>query len=172
MYIGSLCNLASWRGAKALSLIILLFWFAIGFAKVQLRPDFEMSDLDGNVRTIAEWDGKVIVLNFWATWCAPCLEEMPHFAALDKKYRDSGLQFVGVAIDYDFEAVKKFLDKVGVAYPNLIGEDAGAEASALYGNSLGGLPYTAVINRQGEIVLQHSGVLHFDEAEAIINAHL
>ncbi|MGD8429861.1 MAG: TlpA disulfide reductase family protein, partial [Ectothiorhodospiraceae bacterium] len=82
----------------------------------EIRPLFALPDMNGERHSIAEWDGRVIVLNFWATWCAPCREEMPLLVDLQDKYGDQGLQIVGVALDRP-DAVKAFADKMGLNYP-------------------------------------------------------
>jgi len=122
----------------------------------QIRPDFKLPDLQGNVRDIAEWDGQVVVLNFWATWCPPCKKEMPAFIELQEQFGLQGLQFVGVALD-DAIKVENFIETMGVEYPILLGGDEALAVSAQYGNSFGALPYTVVIGRTGEIVSTYRG---------------
>ena len=83
-------------------------------------PDFNLADVSGNQHNISEWQGKIRIINFWATWCPPCLKEIPEFIALQKQYADKGLQFIGIAID-DQEAVAEFLATNKINYPILIG---------------------------------------------------
>jgi peroxiredoxin len=132
-----------------------------------LRPDFAMNDLDGKLRDIKEWDGKIIILNFWATWCAPCLKEIPDLIELQNRYGSLGLQIIGIAIDEE-ESVRKFVKKIGINYPVMASESAG-ELSSLYGNKIGGLPFTAVIDRSGIITDTVTGVLHRHTAEKILS---
>jgi thiol-disulfide isomerase/thioredoxin len=131
------------------------------------RPAFALPDLDGRIREAREWDGKVLVVNFWATWCPPCRKEMPMFKELQARYGPEGLQFVGIAID-DPGPVADFVDSLGINYPILLGGEDAIEASVAYGNALGALPYTVIADRGGRIVLAKRGELTRDEAlEAI-----
>jgi peroxiredoxin len=133
-----------------------------------IRPDFSMMDLDGKLRDIKEWDGKIVLLNFWATWCAPCMKEIPDLIELQNRYGQQGLQVIGIAVDNE-EAVREFTEKSGINYPVMASEMAG-ELSSLYGNQIGGLPFTAVINRNGEITGTITGVLDIPKAEEILSA--
>jgi len=120
------------------------------------RPDFELPDLEGKNHKNSEWDGKVVVVNFWATWCPPCIREIPVFVDLQKQYAKKGLQFVGIAIDKP-DNVADFVDTVTINYPVLISEYDGIAISQAFGNYLGALPFTAVVNREGKIVFRRSG---------------
>ncbi|NIM74716.1 MAG: redoxin family protein [Gammaproteobacteria bacterium] len=131
------------------------------------RPAFWLPDLQGVRRSISEWDGKLVVLNFWATWCPPCLHEIPMFTALQTRYGERGVQFLGVAID-DAEQVSAFAERVGLNYPTLHGQLDAIEVMSAYGNEAGGLPFTVVIDRQGNVVARHAGVLEEDTATALI----
>jgi thiol-disulfide isomerase/thioredoxin len=128
------------------------------------RPEFWLPDPAGVRHGIAEWDGKLLVMNFWATWCPPCLHEIPMFIALQERYGDRGVQFLGVAID-DGDKVRAFAEEIGLNYPTLHGQLDAIEVMTAYGNKSGGLPYTVVISRAGAIVARHPGVL--DEAAAV-----
>ncbi|MGB1192801.1 MAG: TlpA disulfide reductase family protein, partial [Pseudomonadales bacterium] len=110
-----------------------------------LRPEFTLPDMDGKQRSIKEWDGKYIVLNFWATWCPPCRKEIPEFIELQEKYGDKNLQFIGVAID-DPEAVRQYAFEMGINYPSLIAEVDGVTLAQQYGNRFGALPYSVIID--------------------------
>jgi len=133
------------------------------------RPAFSLPDVDGVVRNINEWDGKIIIVNFWATWCPPCRKEIPAFIDLQETYENQGVQFIGVAID-SLEKVQDYIDTMGINYPILIGDTDAIEISNLYGNRFGALPYTAIINRQGEITFIQRGELTQKTAEANIKA--
>ena len=122
------------------------------------RPDFSLPDLQGDVRDIKEWDGKFIVLNFWATWCPPCRKEIPEFIALQSEYADRGLQFVGVAID-DQESVSQFSMEMDINYPNLIAEIQGIDLAQQYGNKHGALPFSVIIGPKGQILARQIGIL-------------
>ncbi len=115
-------------------------------------------DLQGHRQALSQWRGQVVVLNFWASWCAPCREEMPDFDALRAQYRPKGVEFVGIAID-NAANVDKFLRLQPVNYPILIGEGAAHSLARRLGNSSGALPYTIVLDREGKLVLSHLGRL-------------
>lgn len=131
------------------------------------RPDFELNDLDGNPHKISEWDGKIIVLNFWATWCPPCKKELPSFIELQNQYAEQGVQFVGLAVDTP-ENVRSFMNEIPLNYPNLISETEAMKIGSIYGNQIGALPYTVFINRAGKIAYSHNGEIQKTEAERII----
>lgn len=119
-------------------------------APAKRRPNFSLADLEGEVRQVDEWDGKVLVVNFWATWCAPCRKEIPFFNSLQTRYADKGLQFVGIAVD-DARAVKRFMEVIPIEYPVLVGEDDAIPIAKAYGNRDGVLPFTVFIDRNGNI---------------------
>jgi thiol-disulfide isomerase/thioredoxin len=117
-----------------------------------------LDDLGGTPQPLAQWAGKVMVVNFWATWCAPCREEIPFFIQLQERYRSQGLVFVGIAVD-DKAKVKTFAAEMGINYPILIGELAAMELSRKAGNRLGGLPFTLIVDRRGKVVATELGVV-------------
>ncbi len=125
-----------------------VLWYQEG--QGERRPVFTMPDLDGETRSITEWDGQVVVLNFWASWCPPCREEIPLFNELQARFGDRGVQFVGVAVDRR-EPVMTFIEEQPLGYPTLLGFTSGREVQARYGNEAGTLPYTVVIDREGMI---------------------
>jgi thiol-disulfide isomerase/thioredoxin len=135
------------------------------------RPEFWLSDPQGQRHGIAEWDGKLLVLNFWATWCPPCLHEIPMFIKLQEHYQDRGVQFLGIAID-DADKVRAFADEVGLNYPTLHGQLDAIEVMGAYGNQAGGLPYTVFIDASGTIVARHPGVLDEAATTALIEEFL
>jgi thiol-disulfide isomerase/thioredoxin len=126
-----------------------------------------LADIDGTRRTLGEWSGKVLVVNFWATWCPPCLEEIPIFMQMQDRYGDKGLQFVGVAID-EVEPVRRFIERTGMNYPTLVGQADAMALSDLAGNTRGGLPYTLIFGRDGRIVSRHYGALTLERLEPIV----
>ena len=134
----------------------------------QQAPNFSLHDLDGNKHQFSEWDGKVRVLNFWATWCPPCRKETPMFVEMQDQFSDRGLQFVGIAID-EKQKVQDFMDTFGVNYPMLIGTDDAIEVAKQYGNRFGALPWTVVVNREGTIVHAQGGEMTRQKAESIIH---
>jgi thiol-disulfide isomerase/thioredoxin len=130
--------------------------------------DFTLPDVDGKKRSLHEWRGKVIVLNFWATWCPPCREEIPLFISLQKKHPSNDLQVIGVAID-TLNAVMVYRQSVRINYPILIGEDDALPLVAQYGNRMGSLPFTVVIDRSGSIAVRKLGMFNQTELESLID---
>lgn len=133
----------------------------------QQRPDFSLQDTDGRTRSINEWSGKVLVINFWATWCPPCRKEIPAFVDLQEQYGKQGLQFIGIAID-EKDKVSEFSDTYGVNYPMLLGTLDAIELGKRYGNSFGALPYTIIVGKDGKIAYIQRGELLKTTAEAEI----
>lgn len=127
------------------------------------------ADADGTPRTLAQFSGKVVVVNFWATWCAPCREEMPGFVKLQSRWQARGVQFVGLAQD-DAVKVAAFGRELGINYPLWLG---GAEVMALsrrLGNRLGVLPHTVLLDTQGRVVESRIGIYQEDALEARLAA--
>jgi thiol-disulfide isomerase/thioredoxin len=120
------------------------------------------ADTKGERHALAEFQGKVVVVNFWATWCVPCREEMPAFARLHDRWRTRGVQFVGLADD-DPAKVERFGRELGIPYPLWVGSESAAALSRRLGNRLGALPHTVVIDGSGRPVLQKVGP--YTEAE-------
>jgi thiol-disulfide isomerase/thioredoxin len=117
-------------------------------------PDFKLDDLDGKPLTLADSHGKVILLNFWATWCGPCREEIPDLIELQRKYKDR-LQIIGISVDDDDAgAVKKVVDATGINYPVAM---ASAEVRMAYGG-IGALPTSFVLDSEGRVVQKHEGL--------------
>lgn len=117
----------------------------------------KFNDLQGKSQTLAQWRGKPLVLNFWATWCAPCREEMPEFVATKKSLGDK-VSFVGLAIDNPAD-VQKFVTELGIDYPVLVGEQSALELMRAEGNNIGALPFTLIYDAQGNKVAAHAGRL-------------
>ncbi len=115
-------------------------------------------DLQGRSRSLGEWRGKVLVVNFWATWCPPCLKEIPDFIRMQDKLGPRGLQFVGIAADQPGK-VREFAAKYGMNYPVLLADMNIIEIATQAGNRSGGLPFTVILNRKGEWVSSESGAL-------------
>jgi thiol-disulfide isomerase/thioredoxin len=133
----------------------------------QPLPTFSFPDLNGTPHISTEWQGKILVLNFWATWCPSCLKEIPAFMALQTQYGEK-VQFIGIALD-DIEAVKTFQQKTAVNYPILISGDwAGFNLAKQLGNLVSAIPYTVVVNRDGQVVYRHAGELTASELQAVI----
>ena len=134
----------------------------------QQRVEFAAADLTGEFRNIKEWDGELIFLNFWATWCPPCKKEIPAFIELQQAYGAQKFQIIGVAID-EHEAVSEYAKQIGINYPLLMAQNEGVGLAKRYGNGIGILPYTVVINREGEVVYTITGELRMKRAKEILD---
>jgi thiol-disulfide isomerase/thioredoxin len=127
-------------------------------AAIQAAP---FTDLDGRSRTLGQFAGKVLVVNFWATWCTPCREEMPGFVRLQARWQERGVQFVGLAHD-DPAKVAAFGRELGINYPLWLGGADVMDLSRRLGNRLGVLPHTVLLDAQGRVIDTRIGL--FDEA--------
>jgi thiol-disulfide isomerase/thioredoxin len=126
-----------------------------------------VTDLKGEARGLDQWRGRVVVINFWATWCAPCREEIPGFVGLQERYGPLGLQFVGVALDQP-DKVAEFAREFRINYPVLIGGLDIMDLLRQAGNRAGVLPYTLIIDRKGNLVGQERGGLKETKLGGII----
>lgn len=127
----------------------------------------QLPDLQSTPQKLDQWRGKVLVVNFWATWCEPCREEIPIFIRMQEKYGAKGLQFVGISID-QADKTAEFARIFKINYPSLIGTFDTVEISRLAGNTRRVLPYTVILNRNGNIVATELGGLTAEKFEAII----
>jgi len=130
--------------------------------------DFSLPDTDGKLHDINEWRGKIVVLNFWATWCPPCRAEVPLFVDTQEKFRKDGLVIVGVAIDKR-QDVANFIDSYFINYPVLVSEADNTELMARYGNRIATLPYSVVMDRNGKIIETHAGAYKKDQLYNVLN---
>jgi peroxiredoxin len=121
-------------------------------------PEFSLPDLGGKQHDIKEWQGKVLVINFWATWCPPCLKEMPEFEAIHAEYAKKGLQVIGIALD-DAEPVKEFIASKKITYPILMGEDQGMKIAHDLGNIVNTVPFTVIVDKKGHLIKSQMGTL-------------
>ncbi|MCT9073737.1 TlpA family protein disulfide reductase [Cupriavidus gilardii] len=127
----------------------------------------ELPDADGKPIRMDTLRGKTVVVNFWAPWCGPCVEEMPDLTALHQEYQSRGVEFVGIGID-SASNIREFVQKVPVAYPLAVAGFAGTELTRSFGNAAGGLPYTVVIDAQGVVRLRKMGRVMPDELRAVL----
>lgn len=137
----------------------------------QQRPDFALNDLVGKQRSVKEWDGQILIVNFWATWCPPCREEIPEFIHLQDEYADKDVQFLGIALQ-KAEEVQSFYDEQGMNYPTLVGQQDVVKVAKAYGNVTGALPYSVIISPDGEIKFTRRGALDVETARKEINSLL
>ncbi|USE80602.1 TlpA family protein disulfide reductase [Cupriavidus gilardii] len=127
----------------------------------------ELPDADGKPIRMDTLRGKTVVVNFWAPWCGPCVEEMPDLTALHREYQSRGVEFVGIGID-SASNIREFVQKVPVAYPLAVAGFAGTELTRSFGNAAGGLPYTVVIDAQGVVRMRKMGRVMPDELRAVL----
>jgi thiol-disulfide isomerase/thioredoxin len=132
--------------------------------RLMLAP---LADLSGRPQTLSQWRGKVLVVNFWATWCSPCRVEIPGFIELHRELADQGVQFVGIAIDQSAK-VNDFARELGVNYPLLIGEDSALELQRQLGDQAGVLPFTVVLDSSGRLVTRHQGGMSAKQLRSIL----
>jgi thiol-disulfide isomerase/thioredoxin len=128
-------------------------------------------DLSGARRTLREWQGRIVVCNFWATWCAPCREEIPMLVAVRGVFAAKGVEIVGIGID-QASKVEEFAKTYGITYPVLIADARALELMSRLGNALGGLPYTVVLDRQGAVAHRRIGVLTRAKLEEVLRGLL
>jgi thiol-disulfide isomerase/thioredoxin len=124
---------------------------------------------DGKAQSLSLYKGRPIVVNFWASWCGPCVEEMPELSALQREYAKKGIQFIGVGVDSSAN-IKAFLQKVRVDYPVYVAGFGGADVARAFGNTAGGLPYTVVIDANGTVRASKLGQIKPDELRRTLDA--
>jgi len=139
-----------------------------GSGEHSLAPDFSLPDFTGQRLDLSSYRGKVVLLDFWATWCDPCRDEIPHFVDLQNKYGGQGLQIIGVSMDDGPEPVRDFYHRFKMNYPVVMGN---AKMGELYGGILG-LPIAFLIGRDGRIRAKHIGATDISVFEKEIKAAL
>ena len=124
----------------------------------QRRPDFRLSDSNGRPVSASDFEGNIWLANFWATWCTPCVEEMPMLSLLQQEYAGKGVKIVGIALD-DAERAREFAASMAISYPILVGQADVVITGRRYGNNTGMLPYSVLIDAKGIIRWTHLGPL-------------
>jgi thiol-disulfide isomerase/thioredoxin len=124
-----------------------------------------LNDLAGKPQPLAKWKGKPLLVNFWASWCAPCVSEMPELSALAAKDGGQHFNVIGIGIDSPSNLVE-FTKKVKISYPLYVGGMGGTDTARALGNAAGGLPYTVLIGANGQVVKSYLGRLKFDQLRA------
>ena len=132
-------------------------------------PDFSLSNLQGQSTPISTWAGRPLVINFWATWCAPCRREIPLLKTLAGEWAPQQVAVVGVAVDHR-DPVLRFADEFKIGYPLLIGEQDALDVAAKFGMTSPAFPFTVFTDRRGEVVALFVGELHRPQADLIMSA--
>lgn len=138
-------------------------------AELQPLPDFSLQDAEGNQFTKQDTDGKVVLVNFWATWCGPCKIEMPWFVEFQRKYKDQGFTVLAVSLDDEgWDVVRPYAERHGFNFPVVVGDDSVSES---FGD-IQVLPTTLIVDKAGNIVYRHSGLVpksrYASEIEALL----
>jgi thiol-disulfide isomerase/thioredoxin len=132
------------------------------------HPSFALPDVDGVSHDFSEWDGKNRILNFWATWCAPCRREIPLLKAFQDEQRDNGFQVIGIAVDFP-EPVARYAEAADFNYPILIGEQDAMAVAESSGVQFVGLPFTMFVAADGELLSAYIGELHQSHLDTIVD---
>jgi thiol-disulfide isomerase/thioredoxin len=127
-------------------------------------PEFTLSTLDGTQRSIHDWPGDALIINFWATWCAPCLREIPLLKEFQVAHAEDPIQVVGIAVDR-IDPVRAFAEKMEFNYPLLVGQTDAMEAAAAFGVDFFALPFTVFTDTNGNVLGVHTGELHGEDLE-------
>ena len=152
--------------ARALGLLLAAAAWALGPGDA--APDFTLTDFNGKSLHLADYRGKLVLLNFWASWCGPCLEEMPRLSAWQRSYGAAGLRVIGISMDDEAAPAKRLLAERPVDYPTGLGDEKLGER---YGGILG-LPQSFLIDRHGLILARYKGEADFSQIEATIKSQL
>ena len=136
---------------------------------VETVPAITLADRDGQPRSLADWSGKALIVNFWATWCAPCRKEIPLLQELQRERAGEGFQVIGIAVDFR-EKVLAYADEMKIEYPLLIGEQDALDAASAFGVDAVGFPFTIFTDTRGRVVVAHLGELTRPQADLILGA--
>jgi len=158
--------------ATVLIFILLIVWFNEQEQQQQQKAspliEFSLLDLQEKTHPISEWQDKIRIINFWATWCPPCLKEIPIFMQLQQEYADKNVQFIGIAID-DPANVEDYLSFMDINYPVLLAPAEGGLLAKQLGNIVNAIPYTVIVNRNNEVIFRHPGELSKELIENQLN---
>ncbi len=138
--------------------------FVAATGPVETLPEFTLNDPAGEPQSIGSWPGKALLINFWATWCAPCLREIPLLIEYQHKHRDRSMQVVGIAVDRP-DPVRAFMEDLEFNYPVLVGEVDAMDAAAAFGVDFFALPFSVFTDTQGHILGVHTGELHAEDLD-------
>lgn len=166
---------------RALLALVTVLWSCLALAQTPQVPAVPSSTalfaatltgLDGQPQALAQWQGKPLIVNFWARWCGPCRIEIPELIKLRQQYQAKGLEVLGIGIEDQTESVRDFAKAYEMDYPVLIGKDKGLELMRTLGNTKMGLPFTVAIDRTGKLVVIKMGTIKGDELAAAAAAAL
>jgi thiol-disulfide isomerase/thioredoxin len=132
-------------------------------------PGFQLADRAGQLKSLQDWPNQALIVNFWATWCAPCRREIPLLQQMQRDHGAEGFQVIGIAVDFR-DKVLAYADEMKIEYPLLIGEQEALDAAAAFGVEAVGFPFTVFSDRQGRIVTAHMGELTAAQASLILDA--
>ena len=132
-----------------------------------VRPSFRLPDIEGTERDFSEWSGKHRLLNFWATWCAPCRREIPLLKAFQDERGDDGFQIIGIAVDFP-EDVAKYAESAEFNYPILVGQEDAMAIAETSGVEFIGMPFTMIVAADGELLNSHMGEIHQEDLDHIV----
>ncbi|WP_420427332.1 TlpA family protein disulfide reductase [Algiphilus sp.] len=147
------------------------YWWLGPGPQQAMAPALSLTDLEGEQHRLSDYRGQVVVMNFWATWCPPCIEEIPMLIEVQRERRDDGLRMLGPALD-DAAPVQRFAEEYGMNYPVFADPNQIGPALSTMGDTQGALPYTVIIDRQGRMVERHHGKLDRAELESLIAPYL
>lgn len=134
--------------------------------------DIPVQDLEGRTRTLDDWSGRTRLVNFWATWCGPCREEMPLFQDAYERFAGKGLVIIGVALDR-VEAVSRFKEQLGITYPIVMtATRTGRDMMRRYGDAAGAIPYSVLLSPDGEVLASHLGAFSKTQLSELLDRHL
>jgi thiol-disulfide isomerase/thioredoxin len=132
-------------------------------------PTFTLADTMNRPRTLQDWPDRALIVNFWATWCAPCRREIPLLKQIQQEHGAEGFQVIGIAVDFR-DKVLAYAREMQIDYPVLIGEQDALDAAAAFGVDAIGFPFTVFSDRQGRIIAAHVGELTGPQADVILDA--
>lgn len=130
-----------------------------------------LTDLDGRKTRLSDWQTEILIVNFWAPWCAPCRREIPTLIEIQRDYAARGVRIIGIAFDGE-SAVRSFADEHRIDYPLFLSGTGSAMYNAAFGNPSGSLPYTAILDRDQRILFQHNGELTLQQLQQQLEALL
>jgi thiol-disulfide isomerase/thioredoxin len=136
---------------------------------VDALPVVTLADRDGELRSLSDWPDRALIVNFWATWCAPCRREIPLLQQIQRERGEDGFQVIGIAVDFR-DKVLAYAEEMSIEYPLLIGEQDALDAAAAFGLDAIGFPFTVFTDRSHRVVAAHLGELEPAEAEVILAA--